>query len=158
MSSSPMVLKKFYTTEDRWRPAERPGKGYIGGVYMADLVEIKPDNPEIEKQKRIKSEIGKLKKFYKDLPQQKFFLAIRLIERAAFQRVTLEDLEKEINENGVTEVYQNGESQTGVKQSAAVQAYNTMYKNYQATMRDLAAMVPEQRAASRLEQFMKENG
>ena len=72
--------------------------------------------------------------------------------------MTLEDLEKEINETGITEAYKNGENQTGVKQSAAVQAYNAMYKNYQTTLRDLAAMVPEVKAASKLDAFMRANG
>ncbi len=140
----------------------------MGGVTVAEVIEIKPKKPEIirnainapdlVKEKRIKSEASKLKKFYKSLPPQKMFLAERLIARAAFQRVTLEDLEAEINESGTTEQYQNGERQTGIKQSAAVQAYNSMYKNYQATLRDLAAMVPEPRAASRLEAFMREDG
>lgn len=125
---------------------------------MVDLMEVTPERPEIEKEKRIRAEKNKLKKFYKNLPANKMFLAVRLIERAAFQRVTLEDLEKEISETGVTEIYQNGEAQKGVKQSAAMQAYNTLYKNYQATLRDLAAMVPADKPASKLEKFMLENG
>ena len=122
-----------------------------------DLAELTQITPEIEKEKRIKAEISKLKKFYKALPANKLFLAQRLIERAAFQRVTLEDLEKEINSEGVTEIYQNGKEQNGVKQSAAMQAYNTLYKNYAATLRDLAAMVPAETSKSRLAEFMKEN-
>ena len=123
----------------------------------ADIFEIVPKQTDLEKTRRIKSEVSKLKKFYKGLPANKLFIAQRLIDRAAFQRVTLEDLEEEINLAGVTEAYQNGENQTGVKQSAAVQAYNAMYKNYQATLRDLAAMVPEIKTASKLDAFMKAN-
>lgn len=125
---------------------------------MAEIIEIKPKKPEKTKDQRIRSEVLKLKKFYKALPENKLFLATRLIERAAFQRVTLEDLEIEINNSGVIETYQNGENQSGVKQSAAVQAYNAMYKNYQATLRDLAAMVPEMKGTSKLQEFMKANG
>lgn len=125
---------------------------------MAEIIEIKPKKPEKTKDQRIRSEVLKLKKFYKALPENKLFLATRLIERAAFQRVTLEDLEIEINNSGVIETYQNGENQSGVKQSAAVQAYNAMYKNYQATLRDLAAMVPEMKGTSKLQEFMRANG
>ena len=123
-----------------------------------NLNDFMPIRAEEEKNKRIRSEVSKLKKFYKELPANKLFLAQRLIDRAAFQKVTLEDLEKEINENGCTEIYQNGEKQSGVKQSAAISAYNAMYKNYQATLRDLAAMVPAEVKTSRLAEFMKENG
>ena len=123
-----------------------------------ETILIEPNELEKDKAKRIKAEVSKLKKHYKTLPENKLFIAQRLIDRAAFQRITLEDLEKEINETGVTEIYQNGENQTGNKQSAAMQAYNAMYKNYQTTMRDLAAMVPEVKAASKLDAFMKANG
>ena len=45
-------------------------------------------------------------------------------------KVTLEDLQEAINENGVTEEYQNGANQRGIKQSATLQSYNALIKNY----------------------------
>lgn len=121
------------------------------------ITEIKPRKPESTKKQRITLEANKLKKFYADLPAEKLFIAHRLIARAAFQRVTLEDLEAEINKTGVVEEYQNGDNQKGMKQSAAVQAYNSMYKNYQATLRDLAAMVPAAKVVSKFETFRAMN-
>ena len=121
------------------------------------ITEIKPRKPESTKKQRITLEANKLKKFYEDLPAEKLFIAHRLIARAAFQRVTLEDLEAEINKTGVVEEYQNGDNQKGMKQSAAVQAYNSMYKNYQATLRDLAAMVPAAKVVSKFDAFRAMN-
>lgn len=121
------------------------------------ITEIKPRKPEATKKQRISLEATRLKKFYKDLPAEKLFIAHRLIARAAFQRVTLEDLEAEINKTGVVEEYQNGDNQHGMKQSAAVQAYNAMYKNYQATLRDLAAMVPVAKVTSKFDAFRAMN-
>lgn len=125
---------------------------------MAKITEITPRNTEKSKARRISQEIKKLKAFYKDLPEEKLFLAQRLIERAAFQLVTLEDLEEEVNRNGFLEAYQNGDKQTGIKQSAALQAWNTMYKNYQATLKELSTQLPEHRAVSKLDAFIKANG
>ena len=122
---------------------------------MAQITEISPRNTEKTKIRRISQEVRKLKAFYKDLPADKLDIATSLIERAAFQRVTLEELEEEINKNGFLDAYQNGEAQNGVKQSAALQAWNSMYKNYQATLKELSAQLPEHRAASKLDAFLK---
>ena len=57
--------------------------------------------------------------------------------------VTLEDLQTEINQNGVTEKYQNGANQFGVKRSAAVDVYNTMIKNFSHVTRQLTDLLPK---------------
>ena len=125
---------------------------------MAQITEITPRFSEKAKARRISQEVRKLKAFYKDLPADKLHITEKLIERAAFQLVTLEDLEEEINRNGFLEAYQNGDKQSGIKQSAALQAWNALYKNYQATMKDLSAQLPERRAVSKLDAFLKANG
>ena len=125
---------------------------------MAQITEITLKNTEKSKVRRISQEIRKLKSFYKDLPADRLHMAMRLIERAAFQLVTLEELEEEINRNGFLEAYQNGDNQQGIKQSAALHAWNALYKNYQATLKELSAQLPETRAASRLDAFLKANG
>ena len=122
---------------------------------MAQIIEISPRSSEKTKVRRINQEIKKLKTFYKDLPAEKLHMATRLIERAAFQLVTLEELEEEITRAGCIEEYKNGDNQNGVKQSAALQAYNALFKNYQATLKELSAQLPEHRAVSRLDEFLK---
>lgn len=122
---------------------------------MAQITEITPRSSEKTKVRRITQETKKLKAFYKDLPADKLHMATRLIERAAFQLVTLEELEDEITRAGCIDEYKNGDNQAGVKISAAMQAYNSLYKNYQATLKELSAQLPERRAASRLDAFLK---
>lgn len=96
-----------------------------------------------EKEKRIKKEITKLKKIYKDCDENHTKFATSLIENAAFMIVTLEDLREEINENGCTSEYQNGENQWGKKKSPEVETYNTMQKNHAALMKQLTDMIPK---------------
>lgn len=65
-----------------------------------------------------------------------------LLQNAAFMKVTLEDLQEVINANGVTEEYQNGANQKGVKQSAALQSYNSLIKNYGNVIKMLSNLLP----------------
>jgi hypothetical protein len=66
-----------------------------------------------------------------------------LMHRAAFLKVTLEDLEVKIRENGYTSEYQNGENQWGTKKSPEVDIYNTTIKNYAAIVRQITDLLPE---------------
>lgn len=103
-----------------------------------------------EKEKRIKKEITKLKKIWrengkKDDEQTKKILdfALPLIENLAFMTVTLADLKDQINEEGCVVEYKNGENQYGTKKNPAVETYNTMLKNYTNAYKALADMIPK---------------
>lgn len=75
-------------------------------------------------------------------------MAEGLIENVAFMRATLEELAKIINEQGYSSEYRNGENQTGTKKTPEVDIYNTMIKNYNATMKQLYDMLPEESRAA----------
>lgn len=94
------------------------------------------------KEQRIKSEYNKLKRQCKGLPERKLAVALPLIEQAAFMRITLADLQVEINEIGSVEEYQNGKNQSGSKPAAALQAYNSTVKNYAAVCERLDRILP----------------
>jgi hypothetical protein len=67
----------------------------------------------------------------------------KLVRSAAFLAVTLADLEAEINRDGCTSEYQNGENQWGTKQSPAVQSYSSLMQRYLAAMKQLIDLLPE---------------
>lgn len=98
---------------------------------------------DLEKQKRIKREMTRLNRLIKELDDKKKRAVVSLIKNAAFMTVTLEDLQEEINENGVTEKYQNGANQFGIKKSSAVEVYNAMIKNYMQVMKQLTDLLPK---------------
>lgn len=102
------------------------------------------DSRNIEKEKRIEREIRRLNNLLKDLGEDKKKAVSSLIKNAAFMSVTLEDLQEEINENGVTEEYRNGANQFGVKKSSAVEVYNTMIKNHVQVMKQLTDLLPKE--------------
>ena len=93
----------------------------------------------------------------KDLDGNKKRTVEQLISTAAFLSVTLQELEEEINRNGVTEEYQNGANQYGVKQSAAAVTHIAMTKNLTAIMKQLTDLVPaEKKKKSRLQMLRDE--
>ena len=92
----------------------------------------------MDKEKRIKKEINKYKKICKDVDENQQKLAEKLIENAAFMAILLQDLQTDINENGITEKYSNGSNQSGVRISAATKVYNSLIKNYNQTIKQIA--------------------
>lgn len=97
----------------------------------------------MEKDKRINAEQKKLGRIFADIDEKRCGTVQRLIDNAAFMAVTLEDLQTQINENGVVSEYQNGENQWGTKKSPEVEIYNTMIKNYTAIIKQLTELLPE---------------
>lgn len=100
------------------------------------------------KRERIERELERISSFYQLKPSdhRKKVLSLLepLIKNAAFMRVTLEDLQEAVNRDGAVEVYQNGANQKGVKQSAALQSYNTLIKNYTSVMKQLSVLLPNE--------------
>lgn len=101
-------------------------------------------NKEISKDERISEEIKKLDKLFKDVDPKIKKAAYSLIENAAFMSITLEDLQKKINKNGVISGYQNGANQWGTKKSPEVEIYNTMIKNHMSVIKQLTDLIPKQ--------------
>lgn len=98
---------------------------------------------DLDQDKRIKREITRLKKLFKDIPKDTMNSVLALINNAAFMTVTLEDLQDEINQNGAVAEYKNGENQWGTKKSPEVEIYNTMIKNLASVIKQLTDLVPE---------------
>ncbi|APM39407.1 hypothetical protein [Clostridium kluyveri] len=110
---------------------------------------------ELTKEDRIKKEINRLKKLYKDMAENTMKKVISLIENAAFMTVTLEDLQDAINKNGTISEYKNGENQYGTKKSPEVEVYNTMIKNHMGIIKQLTDLMPEKPAPKKEDEFIK---
>ncbi len=95
------------------------------------------------KEERINKEYKRLKKIYKDLPQDTLNLYDGLIRRAAFMRISLEDYEADLNTNGHTEFFtQSEKTEPYERERPVARLYNSMNKNYQTIMKQLADKVP----------------
>lgn len=111
--------------------------------------------PEQTKEKRIAKELNRISKFFEEVDANQKAIAKPLLQNAAFMKVTLEDLQDIINAEGVTDQYQNGANQYGVKQSATLQSYNSLIKNYASVIKTLAQLLPPEKKQSIAEKWLE---
>ena len=97
---------------------------------------------EKSKEQRIKKELDRLEILFEKVDGNKKTILASLLQNAAFMRITLEDLQEVINAEGVTDEYQNGANQRGIKQSATLQGYNALIKNYTIVIKALIQLLP----------------
>ena len=109
----------------------------------------------VEKNKKIKKELNRLKKLFKELPENKKKISEKLIDNAAFMSVSLEELKKDIIIYGVKEPYVNGKDQFGFKESIESKTYNTMIKNYMNIIKQLNDMLPQEKKIDEKDEFDK---
>lgn len=93
-------------------------------------------------KKTNESFLDDMKQIYHDLSPEKKLVCFGMLEEAAFLKTTLSKLREEINEEGYTDEYKNGENQYGRKVSATLQSYNATLKNYYVLMEKLMKMFP----------------
>ena len=112
---------------------------------------------ELTKEQKIKKEIARLKRVFKDLDKNKLQTVESLIKNAAFMAVSLEELQEIINAEGYVVEYQNGENQKGTTQSDAVKTHIAMTKNHAAIIKQLTDLVPpEKKKESKLQALRDE--
>lgn len=109
------------------------------------------------KDEKIRKEVARLKKVFKDLDKNMLSTVISLLQNAAFMSVSLEELQETINQNGYISEYQNGENQFGTKKSPEVEIHIAMTKNHAAIIKQLSDLVPpEKKKDSKLQALRDE--
>jgi hypothetical protein len=99
---------------------------------------------ELTKDERIKKEVRRLNRIYKDIAKDNKAIIDGLIQRAAYMRITLEDWEKDIMENGCIEMFTQSEKTDPYERERPVaRLYNTMNKNYQSIIKQLTDLIPK---------------
>ncbi len=105
---------------------------------------------------RQKKEQNRIKKIYKNLPKEQLEIVKKLIERAAYMLVSLEDMEEKINADGLVVKMPQG-AYTIERAHPLLQQYNAMIKNYNATIKQLSDLSPNneaEKAGQALMQFV----
>ncbi|MGG3456060.1 hypothetical protein [Paenibacillus rhizolycopersici] len=96
------------------------------------------------KDQRIDKELRRLKKIYKDISKDKIDLIDGIIQRAAYMRITLEDYEADLDENGYVELFsQSDKMEPYERERPVARLYNTMNNNYQKIMKQLTDLLPK---------------
>lgn len=96
----------------------------------------------VEKNKRINRELRRLKKLFGEIDENKKKLVQATMEDVAFLTVTMQDLRENINRDGTTVEYKNGENQYGTKQSPDAQLYLQMSQKQTQAMKILLDCMP----------------
>ena len=103
------------------------------------------------------SEIKRLTKIYKDLPENKFAVAQGLIVQAARLRVRLDQLWVEIQENGETEMFSQSErTDPYERERPAARLFTATDKNYQSIIKQLNDLTPPSKTGSKLSEMMQD--
>jgi uncharacterized protein (UPF0147 family) len=118
------------------------------GLRKAVVLVAKYD--ELSKDEKIKKEIRRLNQIYKNIPKNEKAVIEGLIRRAAYMRITLEEMEEDLNTNGYTELFTQSEKVEPYERERPVaRLYNAMNKNYQTIMKQLAEFVEKEPALAK---------
>lgn len=102
-------------------------------------------NKELTKNERISAEEKRLRRIYKNIDKDNKAIIDGIIQRAAYMRVTLEDYEKDLDDNGYVEMFSQSEKTDPYERERPVaRLYNTMNKNYQSIIKQLSDLVPKE--------------
>lgn len=122
-------------------------------IYFADSEEVKQEIEReekrdsaaafLEKQRRIKKEINRLRKLFKEIDENKKKLVFTTIDDVAFMTITMQDLREKIVRDGTTCQYKNGENQYGTKQSPDAQLYLQLSQKNTQAMKILVDCLPK---------------
>ncbi len=99
---------------------------------------------ELTKEERVKKEVNRLKRIYKEMPKDTLMVVEGLIVEAADLRVRLEDIRKDLDENGYDEMFSQSENQDPYeRERPAARRYIAMNKSYQTIMKQLGDYIPK---------------
>lgn len=105
--------------------------------------------PDMSKEARIKREVSALRKQYKQIEPRHKQNAERLIQRAAYQKATIEDLEKDLDENGWTEPFQqSAKCDPYDRKRPNADLYISLSAQYLRTVKQLDMMLPKSAGSS----------
>lgn len=91
-------------------------------------------------KKRISTE---LKEILDKIPEDRKAIAGRIADELVFMQSTLQDLKKQIKENGTVELFEQGK-QSFMRESPALKSYNTTIQRYSALYKQLCDMLPKE--------------
>lgn len=96
------------------------------------------------KEKRMSAEQGRLRKIFKDIPQDKMAVVDGLICQAARLRILLDDMWQDIKDKGdVEEFTQSPNTPPYERLRPVANLYNTRDKNYQTIIKQLVDLLPD---------------
>lgn len=96
---------------------------------------------QLEKEKKIKQEINRIKKNYKEIEKEKAKVLEGLINEVSFIKISLEELRENLLKEGLTELFEQGEQRFN-REKPEVKIYLNFMKTYHSSMKLLLDMIP----------------
>jgi hypothetical protein len=97
-----------------------------------------------EREKLVKREVNRLKKIYKDIPDDKQKIVQGLIIQAARLRVMLDALWEDISEKGDYELFtQSEKTEPYERERPVARLYNSRDQSYQRIIKQLTDLLPD---------------
>ena len=112
---------------------------------------------QLEKEDKIRKEINRIKKLYKDFNKDKARVLEGLIKEAAFMKVELEELRNDLLITGLTELFVQGE-QCFNRERPESKLYTLFIQRYSQVMKQLIEMLPaeeKKEEETNLEKFVQ---
>ncbi|GEM04105.1 hypothetical protein HMI01_10930 [Halolactibacillus miurensis] len=110
---------------------------------------------EEEKVKLVKRELNKIRRTFKDMPDDIKKLNQKLMYNAAWLAVSLDELTQTMDKNGVVIEYQNGANQWGTKKSPESELYTSWSKQYSTTMKQLSDLLPKESSVNKSDELLE---
>src|SRR5690625_4855050 len=99
---------------------------------------------ELTKNQRVRKEVNRLKRIYKDLPKDTLMVVDGLIVEAADLRIRLEDIREDLDTNGYDEMFSQSPEQVPYeRERPQARRYVALNKNYQSIMKQLGDYIPK---------------
>jgi len=108
------------------------------------------------KEEQIKKELNNLNKIFKNIPEANKKIVGGLLQNCAFIKVTLEELQEDVNVNGATICSAGGNGYEIVKENPALKFYASLISKYKDIIAKLIEMLPKEEQNSSLSETMKE--
>lgn len=99
----------------------------------------KAEAAPLSSNSRVRREVTRLNKIFAARNHEEKEYLAGLIKRAAWMKVQLEDMEKDLEQNGLTEMFTQSENAPPYeRERPKARLYNSINKNYQTIMKQLA--------------------
>lgn len=99
---------------------------------------------ELPKEKKVKKEISRLRRIFKQMPKDSLDMVEGLIIEAADLRIRLEDIREDLDINGYDEMFSQSETQKPYeRERPQARRYIAMNKSYQSIMKQLGDYIPK---------------
>jgi hypothetical protein len=105
----------------------------------------KAKDTETTAQKASRTELTRLRKLVKLVPDNKKSVANSLIKELSFMAGTLEELKENITEHGAVDYFKNGKQEMW-RESPALKSYNTTIQRYSLLYKQLCDLLPKEEA------------